>query len=1315
MNNTISSSSPAGLQPPSRNQTLPSSQFRPPPVPDFPFSSPITEEVTTPYHSSSDGSPPLDEYQHHSNPFDSPEDHLLDKPAFERSTTLDGLIKQNSRWNNSRRTSIRKQTRRGSVKDSPAGKKQRPGLNLVTNFSSDRKDGVSKRMQQAATDASGFVDWQDLRSLGRGPGDVKRTISAAKKGVAWRKGATRIEDGANMGQAEPTKYAANPAIEALRASPSLTHDLSPSDRPIVIGISMPVSQTPHNIKVDGTPTPKQSPSLLGQCTPVTPTIIITPAAEEAPWNHAEDRGRELRAPRPASSIYSQPTPRPNYYYQHSSDSVPPVPTIPASHSFGNGQTDDPFSERSQSLSRKRAFSTGTVFEDDDSPLKYSRSRSLSNEAQSARYSIDTLATRHRSQGWWNVLLSPFLSRSNTIASRRGGVGDDVETPAVPSMFVTAPKSPKHAELAVEKAQMREVSTFSPDTPWSGEEKKIEHAPWPGTSHWDRLRGGDVDYNPHSQKQVSSSPPLPQNKSPNMSPASLQSIPLMMSSPDTGVGGYAAEYYNKNNNDSYFGGSNTSFSDRGSFAITQPPTTSTSAAFTPHDSHRGIGAVALGTSPTNSNNPFFQRFVASIRNGDGPRPRSTSESTVIEDEPDFSPNVREARVAPVLRAASVATGPTPSVHQEAFTQNRRESTRNSQLLPAPPAAVYAPGISNERTPTPPSQHPPPYSPPQRRYRAIFPPGFQQPPQPQSPGPLSPGAQNMMASRGGIPMSTMRSDAAEWPPRDGNVPAVWTTIEATDNRTSRPEARRQRHEREDAIGKKVGGLWRGRFCFPGRGCSGRPGREGRKKRRCYAIICILLLLIILLSVLLAVFLTRKPQNESTDLQSRWLNLTGYPPMPTGIATIAGADPVIANSACIRPETMWSCALPKEEHDANKPYDADSPKFRVHIRFKNGTYPRSTGVEQRPKSRIITTKRARSISLLDVLTGMDVYKRALAARIDEDDFTPKPRPPALEDMTFLGQTTDNVTGPTLAGEETPFYIDIFPSTSSSRGLGRRATAGPHDDENDHSNSSNNDSNKDKPPTNLFPNLTSIIPPPSIAPDGTANLANLYPLPVAQPLRLFDRGLSTEHYGFYTYFDRGIFLKSTSGVNASANDDALTGDVPDDENGGSTRSAARVRCTWAQTRFLVRIWTRGIVERGITLVPPSPGTSSPPSDGDKVAQDPHDPTSSLSTSFSRPGTFPYPISISLDRHGGSARDKMVYCYGIDEREKFIQHEKKLQIEQRGVGGKLIEPASGIFDLPDDDDDEKSKGENGDIQGKGVDGGTGGCRCEWRNWVGEF
>lgn len=520
--------------------------------------------------------------------------------------------------------------------------------------------------------------------------------------------------------------------------------------------------------------------------------------------------------------------------------------------------------------------------------------------------------------------------------------------------------------------------------------------------------------------------------------------------------------------------------------------------------------------------------------------------------------------------------------------------------------------------------------------------------QAPEPISPGFQQAAGGPGSIPLSEVNAPAPAYaqhtrdvplPLRYDLYPAPGAAVMNPTREVGPGEARRRRLEREDVVGKKVGGLWRGRGCFSKTGCFGRPGREGRLRRRWYLGIAALFLIIIVVAIALATTLTRK--TDSTPVQSQWVNLTNYPPIQTGIMTIAGTEPQVQNSGCIDISTLWSCALPKgTQQTENSPYDADQPTFRVEIRYRNGTVANST----ESGTYNSTTKR--------------------------DVWSADPSPPSIADQTFIGNTTDKNSKP-YAGEETPFYLSVLsPVHLSSTNVFRRSS----------SNSSTND--------------TGIIPAPTENSDGTAAAATLYPLPSSQPIRLYNRGSSSEHYGFYTYFDKSIFLKSRAPLNNSVTDYA-----PEDTNGGSTEAEAQARCTWSQTRFLVQIWTNpsgmgySLLSSGNAGSANATATATA-STATATLTSSTATSSSSATDYITPGSFPYPVTITVDRHGGDADQKRVYCWGVEESGHYNFTEGRLEIEDLGAGGTIINEYG----------EEKGYG--------GIDGGTGGCKCEWVNWI---
>ncbi|KAI9676572.1 MAG: hypothetical protein M1817_000731 [Caeruleum heppii] len=292
------------------------------------------------------------------------------------------------------------------------------------------------------------------------------------------------------------------------------------------------------------------------------------------------------------------------------------------------------------------------------------------------------------------------------------------------------------------------------------------------------------------------------------------------------------------------------------------------------------------------------------------------------------------------------------------------------------------------------------------------------------------------------------------------------------------------------------------------------------------------------------------------------------------------------------------------------------------------------------------------------------------------PAPPPPSAEDQRFLGDSTDGVISSLKEGEPTPFYISFLspnpepnPTLTARDLLQRQSSSG-------------------------VPDVLATIPLPETEADGSAKAANLIPLPTLQPLRLYDRGLPTEHYGFYTYFDRSIFLRSTLLLTETDRDQ---GPVPADLDGGSTKQEALRRCTWAQTRFLVQIWTN----RGTRLL----DRTTPSSTNDDDGNTDRNSAAPRSSDLARPGSFPYPVTLTTDRHGGDVSKKMIYCYALDERANIMPDRKAIQIENRGFGGRLVGGGQGPLGKDRVGVDEGGLG--------GIDGGTGGCSCRWSNAVG--
>ncbi|KAI9878427.1 MAG: hypothetical protein M1830_000910 [Pleopsidium flavum] len=1033
-------------------------------------------------------------------------------------------------------------------------------------------------------------------------------------------------------------------------------EISPSDRPIVIGISVPSTRlAEYALSPQSATSDSRGPN---NTTPVTPTIVVTPAKKEAHWSLSPKESNARRTRRPISSLYSQPTPY--MTIRGGEKEVPPMPTLAAGAScfqkdfeLSHTRSYD-LRESEASPSReywagkqyKRRFSENTILTGDNAQQLVTRGRSFSGESRLSilnRASIDSVDTRHRSRGWWTFITSPFLTRSNTMKTFRSR-GESEKRPELPDLA-------EAVALAQEQMGGDVVGKECPPTDTYPPRSKSEHTSiWTDMTEWEAQRGRNgvaIDHTPRA-----STPERPDLQKPQDSSAT---IPFMMvgESPR----GAAAEFYEACMHDQ---NSTTPFYECQNH--TCPPETCQALNQEGDSLRRTRGIPAYVAEPRGRNDHFFQepcdRFAAEFGQAAPLRPSSESDSTDIDEDADISPNIHEAVIAPVVHARSPVAAPQPSTFRREFSNNR-EADVAPAVRDGTPMTSSLPATVERAVPSASPPGPPPYSPPRRttkfpKYVAVMPPGhgLSVRQHPQSPGPASPGMQQAISSRGDILMSGVPLSST--PAAEGHAhivnnyyastsattragPVTLADLEPPSRMRWKNEDRRQKLEREDTLARRAREPWRGRGCLSNRGCCDPRRPEGRARRKWYIGLTASLIMMIVLIVVLAMTLTRKDDN--TPVQSQWLNITGYPPIPTGISTIAQPDAVNENSGCVQPATLWSCALPKELQLSVVPNDPDQPNFRVEIRFRNGSTPaNSTSTSSRTKH-----KRSGTIMTNPVLAGSFIRDQALRIRDAFTDalYSPSPAPPTLEDQRFLSNATDNNIVP-FEGESTPFFISFLsPNRVPLSRLSKRE---------DHNGTNT---------TNPFPDLGNAIPPPDVNQNGTASAANLLPFPSSQPLRFYNRGLPTEHYGFYNYFDRSIFLKSTALLNSS---DTNGGNIPDDENGGSTENGARVRCTWAQTRFLVQIWTNQ--GNSASLLSSSnattTSTSSTPSSQSKATPNS---TTTSANDFNRPGSFPYPVTITLDRHGGDITKKMIYCYGVDDGEKIIVSAKKLQFEDRGFG----------------------------------------------------
>lgn len=1044
---------------------------------------------------------------------------------------------------------------------------------------------------------------------------------------------------------------------------------------------------------------------------ITPSIFITPAKENAPWKETEDQSLSQRR-RAASSIYSQAPGNNNYNMFMTSPSIPPIPPIPPDSKRKNlriqtGRDIPP-----------RITSTCTVF--DDSPITPQTGRPGFQHPQLhilKRSSTDTLATRPRSEGWWNHIISPFWPRSPMTFK-----SPSTEKLASPPFPLKSPSllgnTPKNRE--------RNDSLGSGHTSWT--DSPVEEEPEKPALMFDRTP--EV----HRSMAVSRSE-LDFPQSPQVQPAS-------------NANGTAQEYFEASMHDMY--NSKPYFECQNHVCL--PPTRVFEAnGLHPDDqsdlASRDIHSVdrcapSTGGKPNAAQaqntlqvpgNPFSAAFHEAI----GPKTpdRPTSEAPDIEDL-DATPDVQEAYIAPIVKAPEpepVSNAPAPISRGPPAAKFAPQET---PILPAPrevdqpraSPAKSAATSSRAEIETPKRYRTPPPPPttdrdrtsvkeakPQKRYIAVMPPeppphdyAISEPPVTRSPGPLTPKPQRASPCLAGRAYdspninstttsrktslsykhnhynSPFRSEktVADLHPPPRNFAEYYPKEKANIEKSRPPQVQKS--------GLNWGSCWKQR-----RSNGKQQEKMSKKKRRLVILIGVALLSIVILALILALTLTKK--GDKMPVESRWLNLTNYPPMPTGISTIAQPNAVREVSGCISPQTMWSCALPKEEQMNIAPNMPNQPNFRVEIRFQNGTNATNSS------SANVSNKRSEVENA--VSTTNFVRSRFLRIRrsFSSNLYNTTPASPIREDQIFLGNTTDGNSAP-FDGESTPFFMTFY----SPNPLPSRSRSVKRDDVNS---------------TDPFPNLSSAIPNASTNPDGTASPANLYPYPSAQPLRLYNRGQDTEHYGFYTYFDRSIFLKSATPPNdtSSFSDGSSSGSdstISDDANGGALETAAKVRCTWSQTRFLVQLWTRrgNALLQGNSTVSSTNHTSSSHDDDNNNDDHNHQSlTNSSANDFSRPGSFPYPVTFTLDRHGGDIRSKQVYCYPLDANERPLKGQGTIQLEDRtykdgsdgiGAGGRggLVNPARGPWGNVKVDVDDGGPG--------GIDGGSGGCGCVWQNWA---
>lgn len=1153
-----------------------------------------------------------------------------------------------------RRYSVQKPVR---MESRQRQKKQnaRAGIKVNTDFSRHYgpqpvpvvKPKVAQQpLQQQAPAGSRFVDLSDLRaaeaSMPSNGGFWSSIFGGTSSGTHSRQNSDSVSKQHKRNAYSIDKVMARAGNKTRPASLKFGDDLSPNDRPIMIGLQIPsmnAAAHAHSPLTAGSATSSIIRSYESQTPgldpPETPEIMITPAARPADvsyWSPDTASAATPNGRRIASSIYSRPADSSDYGTYTQNADAPPMPQIPQSvlqqNRNNRESTGTVFDEDDETpvawpwRKKSRIMSTGTVFEEDQSPIltKKQKKASLANNLH-LKTNLTIPNENRTSVGWWNTIVSPFMTpRSNG--------GFNTPTQLAKNEKTMAPKvaTPKTdpADDAFEKYwEKKECCPKSPLTSTT-----IASDAW-----WDSRN--TIDGGPKWAEA------FPKEKD-------------------------ASTIYTHKSKNS--------------------------------ESQAGTLPIMLGDTLQNELGLKAEAEAAAQRNlrrqNSVVRPVSYSPVSPIE----ISRQNSVADSGPQT-GASKSFNPYPAIPPPSKGPASRtplqQATMSSQG-PQPPARSIHNSRANSIAP---SEAPPRYSAHTPRFRAVYPPGHVPAVQPApvpvqqappSPGPVSPGLRQAMTSTGAIAMDdvpltpaplnvtpkrviNLNSGYPTLPVRTGAMYVDPVDLETAQQKAKKIEAKRRRREKEDAAAHKAGNLWRGRGCMPKRGCFGRGGAEGRKRRRCWFGGIVVFLFLIALVVVLVTQL--KPKSSPVvEVPSQWVNLTAFPPIFAGVATIAAPENTVENTGCVYPKTVWSCSLPKELQSSNAPSKPDEPSLKWLIEWDNSTAANATW--QTTGSNVGNPVGARTL-----------LRRVITAATGGLRFASSPPVPNTKEIAFLAETTDGVRADPREGEQTPFYISLLDAFDESNEVPKL----PSESANSNSEESSSEDNltirqttTTNNSTSQFPDFSKSIPPPDSLTDGTAAPANLFPpLMRQQPLRLFDRGLSSEHYGFYSYFTRSIFLKSTALLNSSS-PDLGDGEVPDDLGGGCTKSEARVRCSWAQTRVVVQIWTnRG---RSASLL----GNGTNP-DGREESE--------LATNFERPGSFPYPVTVKVDRHGGRPEFKGVYCYDMDVRGRMVEGSGRVRPEIRSFGGSVVNAAPTVFR----DESDPSLG--------GFDGGSAGCACAWQNF----
>ncbi|KAM0714838.1 hypothetical protein Q7P37_009302 [Cladosporium fusiforme] len=883
-------------------------------------------------------------------------------------------------------------------------------------------------------------------------------------------------------------------VKGLRPAP-LNLDVSPSDRIIPIGIAIPSAAVSNHTTSPLASTPRTcSPPQYG-LEATTPTIVITPAKDDFDLTPPS---YPFQNQRPASSVYSRYTncaPRTADRME-----TPPVPPLPLFAQEARKRTvleskGTLYEEIGSAKSHKATLSVCTVFEEDEQHQPLS-ARDPSEHKLRALKRQSTLPTPRRSRGWWNVITSPFSARTNIPfwkspteeSSDRAAILDDASAMGISDVSRRPAFESDPNELTEPRSAPLLADSPVPITGLRSAPKRSITAP----GAMDPSSTGLNIYRIPSQGEAAAYYDQTRHF-PSLVIQPDDAVPRSMFEDDSPLTDVCAceRHRHGNTTDSKGAVTGGDEANRGSTC-----------------SKNGTSAQAVVvTGSEDLKSPFDDSHAVDDQGG----PQESPQRALFT-----SPTAEELQSPAPAPAAAPAVAPIPATvpipDQQPADRGQPDTNAESRmsvmsstpiLEDAHMATVVGPRSSNGEQ------------------RAVV--------IPPSRGPTPPPADDY----NGLQTSAMASRSIEQP--GSNEPSV---------QPQQSMARPAMHSRESSRGLGITNSEQDLFPPPkllsekprlgtdrfGQLClvtekDQRP-RQPWHRRFLWLIIAGCMSLLVLLIVLLVLFI---PQfNRDNPVQAQWMNLTGFPALPTGVATVVQPKKTLDENLCTHPPGLWTCSVPENQRADLTPGINSSglPNFRLEIRFRNHTLENTTA--------LIPTSPPRSPTRL----------------------TNPPSAPAA-----------HVPTPTLP-PPTPTPPPQLPTP--------RALPNPFSSQ-------------------TAPHLRPL----------------LYPYVQAQPLRLYNRGQESEHYGFYTYFDKTTFIKNSTTAPTNNNSSSL------DLTPAPSPQTATALCAFAQTRLKIQIWTRrrAHISGSINTSTSSTNTAA---------------ANSSANDFSGAGSFPYAVGVSLDRHSG-------------------------------------------------------------------------------------